>query len=218
MGWLFAGTPHRVEAGTIRRQSIFASMFFSAPFRYDGAMALTETELLARLDALGISHITVAHEAAHTVEEAQRLRGALPGGHAKNLFLKDRKGGFWLVVAEEEVRVDITAIEKHLGAPRLSFASAEAMVALLGVEPGSVTPLALANESAKDVRLVLDSALTAMDPLNFHPLRNDRTTTITRDDFLRFLEAVGHSPVVVDIAALTAARAAARAAREEGAG
>ncbi|MCF4167490.1 prolyl-tRNA synthetase associated domain-containing protein [Zavarzinia compransoris] len=191
-------------------------MFFSAPFRYDGAMALTDTELLAQLDALGIPHRTVAHEAAHTVEEARRHRGTLPGGHAKNLFLKDRKGGFWLVVAEEEVRVDITAIEKHLGAPRLSFASAEAMVALLGVEPGSVTPFALANESAADVRLVLDSGLAALDPLNFHPLRNDRTTAIGRDDFLRFLEAVGHAPVMVDVAAVAAARAAARAAREGG--
>lgn len=177
-------------------------------------MALTDLELLARLDSLGIAHRTVDHAPAHTVEEARQHRGELPGGHAKNLFLKDRKGGFWLVVAEEETRVDLTALEKHLGAPRLSFASADAMVAILGVSPGSVTPFTLANESAADVRLVLDAGLLTFEPLNFHPLRNDRTTAIGREDFRHFLEAVGHPPVVVDIRAVTAARAAARAAAD----
>jgi len=175
-------------------------------------MPATDLDLFARLDALSIAHRTIAHEAAHTVEEAQALRGQLPGGHAKNLFLKDRKGGFWLVVAEEEVRVDLTALEKHLGAPRLSFAAAEAMVEVLGVTPGSVTPFSLINESARDVRLVLDTGLMGFDPLHFHPLRNDRTTVIGRADFQRFLEAVGHAPVMVDVAAVTAARAAAKAA------
>ncbi|PWR20788.1 hypothetical protein DKG75_12410 [Zavarzinia compransoris] len=171
---------------------------------------MTDLDLFARLDALGLAHRTVAHDAAHTVEEAQALRGQLPGGHAKNLFLKDRKGGFWLVVAEENVRVDLTALEKHLGAPRLSFGTPEAMLAILGVTPGSVTPFTLANESAAGVRLVLDSGLLAFDPLNFHPLRNDRTTAIARADFLRFLEATGHVPALVDLAAVTAARAAAK--------
>ncbi|MFA5122768.1 prolyl-tRNA synthetase associated domain-containing protein [Zavarzinia sp.] len=172
---------------------------------------MTDQDLFALFDRLGIAHVTHAHEAAHTVEEAQAFRGALAGGHAKNLFLKDRKGGFWLVVAEETVRVDLTALEKHLGAPRLSFGSAEAMEAILGVTPGSVTPFTLANESAKDVRLVLDAGLMAFDTLYFHPLRNDRTTAIARGDFERFLAAVGHPPVLVDIAAVTAARAAAKA-------
>lgn len=174
-------------------------------------MPMTDLDLLARLDQLGIAHRTVAHEPAHTVEEAQALRGQLPGGHAKNLFLKDKKGGFWLVVAEETVRVDLSALEKHLEAPRLSFGSAEALLAVLGVTPGSVTPFTLANETAAEVRLVLDSGLMAFDPLNFHPLRNDRTTAITRADFERFLAAVNHPPILVDIAAVTAARAAAKA-------
>ncbi|PWR21235.1 prolyl-tRNA synthetase associated domain-containing protein [Zavarzinia aquatilis] len=178
-------------------------------------MPLTDSELLARLDALGIAHRTHDHAPAHTVEEAQALRGALVGGHAKNLFLKDRKGGFWLVVAEENTRVDLTALEKFLQAPRLSFGAAEAMTALLGVSPGSVTPLALANESAAPVRLVLDEGLMAFDPLHFHPLRNDRTTALPRADFLRFLEAVGHPPLMADLAGLAAARAAARAAKAD---
>lgn len=175
-------------------------------------MSATDLELFARLDALSIAHHTIAHEPAYTVEEAQALRGKLPGGHAKNLFLKDKKGGFWLVVAQEDVRVDLSALEKHLGAPRLSFGAPEVMTAILGVIPGSVTPFTLINESAGSVRLVLDTGLMAQDPLHFHPLRNDRTTSIGRDGFRRFLESIGHEPVMVDIAAVTAARAAARAA------
>lgn len=175
-------------------------------------MPATDQDLFARLDALSIAHHTIAHDPAYTVEEARALRGKLPGGHAKNLFLKDKKGGFWLVVAEEAVRVDLSALEKHLGAPRLSFGSPEAMLDILGVTPGSVTPFTLINESAAPVRLVLDSGLMAFDPLHFHPLRNDRTTAISREDFRRFLAAVGHPPAMVDIAAVTAARAAAKAA------
>lgn len=174
---------------------------------------MTDSDLLATLDALGIAHRTHDHDPAHTVEAAQALRGDMPGGHAKNLFLKDRKGGLWLAVVEENTRVDLTALEKFLGAPRLSFGPAETMVAVLGITPGSVTPFALANESAAAVRLVLDEGLMAFETLHFHPLRNDRTTAIGRDDFLRFLQAVGHAPVMADVARLTAERAAARAVR-----
>lgn len=165
-------------------------------------MPLDRTELLARLDALAIPHATVEHPPLRTVAESQELRGALPGGHAKNLFLKDRKGRLFLVVAEEDAVVDLKRIHETIGASgRVSFGSAELLLDVLGVIPGAVTPFGAINDEAGRVTVVLDAALMAQDPLNFHPLDNTATTTIARDDLLRFLEAVGHPPLVVAVAA-----------------
>lgn len=158
---------------------------------------LREKALAERLSSLGIAAKTHAHDPVFTVAEAQALRGALPGGHTKNLFLKDKKGGLWLVVAREELRIDLGALSKALGAPRFSFGSAELLMAMLGVPPGSVTPFAIINDAENAVRVVLDEGMLAFDPLNFHPLRNDRTTAISPGDLLKFLRASGHEPVVL---------------------
>ena len=108
----------------------------------DAAAPLTPKPLFARLDALGIAHRTYVHPPVFTVAEAAALRGALPGGHCKSLFLKDKKGGLWLVVALEERRIDLKRLADALGAPRFSFGSAELLYEVLGVRPGSVTPFA----------------------------------------------------------------------------
>ncbi len=157
---------------------------------------LREAALAARLAALGIAARTHAHAPVFTVAEAQALRGSLPGGHTKNLFLKDKKSGLWLVVAREELRVDLNALSKALGAPRFSFGSPELLMAALGVPPGSVTPFAIMNDKTGAVRVVLDEAMLALDPLNFHPLRNDRTTAISPGDLVKFLRGMGHEPVI----------------------
>jgi Ala-tRNA(Pro) deacylase len=162
---------------------------------------LTPDALFARFEALGIPHQTYAHPSVFTVEEARALRGTLPGGHCKSLFLKDKKGGLWLVVALEETPVDLKALSSRLAAPRFSFGNPELMYEVLGVRPGSVTPFALANDTARRVTLVLEKAMLAHDPLNYHPLENDRTTAIATSDLLRFIEACGHQPVILDIAA-----------------
>jgi Ala-tRNA(Pro) deacylase len=157
---------------------------------------LREAALYERLSALGIGWTTMAHTPVFTVEEASKVHDSLPGGHTKNLFLKDKKGGLWLVVLRDDLRVDLNALAKQLGAPRFSFCSAELLIATLGIEPGSVTPFALMNNAAGLVRVVLDEAMLALEPLNFHPLRNDRTTAISPDDLLVFLRACGHDPIV----------------------
>jgi Ala-tRNA(Pro) deacylase len=150
-------------------------------------------ELFAYLDSLGIAHQTVWHPAVFTVEEAQTQREHLNGGFTKNLFLRDKKGTIFLVVAPEDATIELKSLHRLLGATgRFSFASAELMRELLGVEPGSVTPFAVINDRTGRVTIVLDAAMMAHDVLNFHPLVNTGTTTIAREGLLKFLEATGH--------------------------
>lgn len=162
-------------------------------------MALDDVQLLDRLGQLGVPSRTVAHPPLFTVEESRRLRGDLPGGHTKNLFLSDKRRAPWLVVALEDTPVDLKAMAKTLGAGRFSFASAERLEALLGVRPGSVTPFALANDLERQVTVVLEARMLDVDPLNFHPLRNDRTTAIAPAGLLRFIDSCGHQPRIVDL-------------------
>ncbi len=157
---------------------------------------LREAALYERLGALGIGWTTMEHAPVFTVEEASKVHDSLPGGHTKNLFLKDKKGGLWLVVLRDDLRVDLNALAKQLGAPRFSFGSAELLIATLGIEPGSVTPFALMNDAAGAVRVVLDEAMLPLEPLNFHPLRNDRTTAISSEALLKFVRATGHEPLI----------------------
>jgi len=163
-----------------------------------------ETALYERLRALGIGWKTYAHIPVFTVAEADAVHDSVPGGHTKNLFLKDRKDGLWLVVLRDRLRVDLNALAKQLAAPRFSFGSAELLVATLGIEPGSVTPFALLNDTARLVRVVLDEGMLKLDPLNFHPLRNDRTTAIAPGDLLGFVHACGHDPIIAALPEIAA--------------
>ena len=163
-------------------------------------MPAAPEDLFARLDQLGIAYRTHRHPPVFTVAEAVALRGALPGGHTKNLFLKDKKGGLWLAVMLEERRTDLKQLADALGAPRFSFGSGELLHEVLGVRPGSVTPFALINDATRRVTLVLDEGMLAHDPLNYHPLENDRTTAIAPGDLLRFVASCGHEPRILDLA------------------
>ena len=162
-------------------------------------MPLTPDQLFARLNELDIAHKTCSHPPVFTVDQAKALRGTLPGGHCKSLFLKDKKGGLWLVVVLEECRVDLRRLADALGAPRFSFGSPELLYEVLGVRPGSVTPFAAINETGGRVAIVLQQAMLDHEPLNYHPLENDRTTAVAPGDLLRFLEACGHKPRIVAI-------------------
>ena len=148
--------------------------------------------------ALGIDPPTVEHEAAFTVDEAVELRGAIPGLHTKNLFLKDKKGSYFLVTAPEDASIDLKRIHTVIGAKgRVSFGSGEAMVEMLGITPGSVTPLALINDDARAVRCIFHEALAAAELINVHPLRNTATVTLARDDLIEILRRSGHEPDVM---------------------
>jgi Ala-tRNA(Pro) deacylase len=159
-------------------------------------------DLYAFLDAHGIAHETLEHPPVFRVEEGHEIKAALPGGHTKNLFLKDAKDQLWLICALGETRVDLKALPPVIGSARLSFGSPERLYDALGVTPGSVTIFALINDRARRVRLVLDAELLKAEPINFHPLTNAATTAVSQDGLARFLAALGVAPVVVDFAKL----------------
>lgn len=162
-------------------------------------MPATPEDLFTLLDELGIATSTVDHPPVYTVEEARALRGELPGGHSKSLFLRNKKGAMWLVVGEESRPIDLKELGTRIGAGRLSFGSPERLMRHLGVIPGAVTPFAVMNDPDGLVQVVLDRGLLEEDPLNFHPLVNTRTTAIASADLVRFLEAVGHPPEIIDL-------------------
>ncbi|MBI0535693.1 prolyl-tRNA synthetase associated domain-containing protein [Roseomonas sp. KE2513] len=164
-------------------------------------MPQTPDNLLARLKAAGIQATTHRHPPLHTVAESKALRGALPGLHVKNLFLRARPPHpFLLVVAEEDTPLSINALARRLDTGRLSMASEAELWDRLGVRPGSVTPFALVNASAGSVRLVMDRRLLeGQGPVNLHPLTNTATTAIAAPDLRRFLESLGHTPEAIDL-------------------
>ncbi|HEY2661133.1 MAG TPA: YbaK/EbsC family protein [Caulobacteraceae bacterium] len=166
---------------------------------------ITPADLFAFLDRHAIAHSTLEHEAVFTVEDGPEMKARLPGGHTKNLFLKDAKGRIWLITALDDTAVDLKTIHKTIGAARLSFGSADLMLEVLGVRPGSVTPFGLVNDVEHRATLVVDAALLAREPLNFHPLLNTATTAVSKAGFLAFLQALGVEPLVVDFAAEPAA-------------
>jgi len=163
-------------------------------------MAATPDELFAFLDRCGIAHETVRHPPLFTVEESKRLRGVIPGAHVKNLFLKDKKGGLFLVSAVEDTAIDLKTFHALVGAQgRVSFGSAELLGEALGVEPGSVTPFAAFNDREKRVGVILDARLLAHERINVHPLVNTMTTGVSRAGLLAFFAATGHAPRIVDL-------------------
>jgi Ala-tRNA(Pro) deacylase len=164
----------------------------------------TRTELFALFDQLGIEHSTVEHEAVFRVGEGEEIKAAIPGVHTKNLFLKDAKDRLWLVSAADRTLIDLKKLPAEIGSARLSFGSPHLLLAALGVTPGSVTALALINDTEKRVRFVLDSELAGAELINFHPLTNTATTTIDKRGFERFMDAIGVSPVIVDFAQVRA--------------
>jgi Ala-tRNA(Pro) deacylase len=155
-------------------------------------------DLFAFLDRHAIVYRTLEHAAVFRVGEGEEIKASLPGGHSKNLFLKDAKDRLWLISALGETTIDLKRLPAVIGAARLSFGSAALMEATLGVKPGSVTAFGLINDTARAVSFVVDVALMASDPVNFHPLVNTATTAISQVGFVSFLAALGVEPIVVD--------------------
>lgn len=166
-------------------------------------MPFSRLDLFHKLDALGITHTTRDHAPVFTVEESAAIKAEMPGGHTKNLFLKDKAGAFFLICAQSDTIIKINKLHPLLGCKRLSFGKSEALMDMLGVIPGSVTLFSIINDSEGQVTLIIDKRLTAHDVVNFHPLLNDATTTISSADMLKFAHATGHEPIILDFSSLS---------------
>jgi Ala-tRNA(Pro) deacylase len=158
-----------------------------------------EAGLLADLEKLAIPFEAHEHAAVFTVEESRAIDADIPGAHTKNLFLKDAKGAFWLVTVPAEARVDLKALPSAIGCKRVSFGKAEDMERLLGIAPGSVTPLAMINAQPGSVTVVIDAELAAAGRMNVHPLRNTGTLGLSGANVLVLLRHWGHQPLVAEI-------------------
>ncbi|MEJ8475864.1 prolyl-tRNA synthetase associated domain-containing protein [Roseibium algae] len=161
----------------------------------------------SRNDLMGFFHsheikvTTHDHQPVFTVSESGDLHEQIEGGHTKNLFLKDKKGRLFLVVALHDAVIDLKKIHHVIGAQgRVSFGNADLLMEVLGVAPGSVTPFALINDrEVLRVTPVFDAAMMEHAVLNYHPLLNDATTSISREDLLVFARACGHTPQVLAV-------------------
>jgi Ala-tRNA(Pro) deacylase len=163
-------------------------------------MAIEEA-LLSKIRSLDIAWSLHEHEAVFTVEESARLHAEIEGLHTKNLFLKDAGGQYWIVAAPHDASVDLKALPTAIGSKKVSFGKAEDMERLLGIVPGSVSPLAAINDRDGFVRVVIDARLAGDQIVNVHPLRNTATLGLRGDDLVRFLSAIGHVPQVVQLPA-----------------
>lgn len=159
-------------------------------------------DLFRFLDELSIEHKTKSHDPVFTVAESVALRDEIPGGHTKNLFVKDKKDNYFLLTVEEHATVDLKTVHQVIGAAsKVSFGKPEKLMEYLGVIPGAVTAFGAINDTGGNVKMILDEELMKFDVVNCHPLSNDATTSIASRDLLRFMEATGHEPLVLKVTA-----------------
>lgn len=162
----------------------------------------TPDPLAAAFAELGIRAVTYSHPAVFTVEEGRDFKHLIPGGHTKNLFLKDKKGNLFLVTALWDTEIDLKKLPARINAGRLSFGNAALLREALGVIPGSVTPLALVNDGTRRVAPILDERLMEHEVINCHPLENDKTTGLSPQDLVKFMKSLGYNPLIVDFSRL----------------
>ena len=162
---------------------------------------ITETQLYAMFDALGIKYETIEHPPVFTVEEGRDLHSKIPGMTCKNLFLKDKKDKLWLVVMPGLKRAHLAALERAIGSARLSFGKPELLQEVLDITPGSVTPFALVHDKERRVTVVLDSDMMKAGLVNYHPLRNTASTALQAEDLLKFIKSLSYTPVIADCGA-----------------
>lgn len=165
-----------------------------------GDASMTEQQVYAEFNQSGIAFEKLEHVPVFTVEQSAAIHKAMPAAHTKNLFLKDKKGAFWLVVLPSDRRANLRAIADAVGAGKFSFGNPEDMERLLQVTPGAVTPIAAANAPAGVVPVVFDASFQSHERIAVHPLRNTATIALP---FNRLVEWLSQKGVAVQIASLS---------------
>ena len=159
-----------------------------------------ERKIYDILEDLSISYEKHDHPPVYTVEQAVAQWKGIRGAHCKNIFVRNKKGNrHFLIIVEHLKKIDLTPLSKRLGQSRFSFASPERLKKYLGLEPGSVSPFGLINDSNKEVEVLIDSDLRSADYINFHPNINTSTLTLTFADFSKFLQSCGNRIKYLDL-------------------
>ncbi len=162
-------------------------------------MLTTELQVLTYLDSHSIRYVRTEHPPVFTCEEAGVYRPPMPAVHTKNLFLRDRQNRFYLLMTACAKRVDMKALGKAVGGSKLHFSAEQELLDVLGLTPGAVTVLAVVNDEAQQVQLLIDSEIWDEEHFLCHPLVNTATLLMKRDDLWRFFSLTGHAPAAVEV-------------------
>ena len=150
--------------------------------------------LLELLEQQGVPFKYEQHQLVLNMAESKALNLSLLGARCKNLLLQEKKGNLYLVVTTADKSLDLSMVAKALDSKRLSFASSERLLELLGVRPGALSPLALINDQYHAVDLVIDEDLVHAPHFMFHPLDSTATISLSRQALDDFLKSIGHAP------------------------
>ena len=151
-----------------------------------------KNEVLKLLEESEIPFSCEEHDSVLNMAESGKLTLAVEGARCKNLLLQDKKGQYFLIVTTAAKSLDLAGLSETLGSKRLSFASADRLFALLGIRTGALSPLALINDEAKQVRLVIDAELASEATFLFHPLENNASVSLSRSALDSFLRSIEH--------------------------
>ena len=156
-------------------------------------------DLIRMLNDNGFEYFVEEHAPLFTVEDSKSLRGQIEGAHSKNLFLKDAKANFFLISIEESASIDLKKTMQQIQSKKLSFAKPEYLQDILGIEPGSVSPFALLNDTKKQVKFYLDRSFLDSETVNFHPLINTATVNISPQNLVELIEKYHNTVNYIDL-------------------
>jgi Ala-tRNA(Pro) deacylase len=162
-------------------------------------MPTSPETLLKRIDNLNIDYELHHHEAVFTVAEAEKIDAQIAAHHTRNMFLRTKKKKNYLVTLSHDTPVDLKKLETLIEAKRFSFGSPDRLMEILGVYPGSVTPLSVINAPTGEVTIILEEKMMRTDKIAVHPLINTMTVTLSPADLLKFMNDLGHEPTIVDL-------------------
>ena len=153
-----------------------------------------QKELFDLFQKLSIDFEYYEHPPLATIDDAAMYWKDIDSGKCKNIFFRNHKGNrHYLIILEHLRQLDIHDLEKRLRQGKLTFASDRRLKTHLGLEPGSVSPFGLINDTSKQVHLFIDEKLNEFERFAFHPNVNTATLVIKKSDFVRFLDYTGNS-------------------------
>ena len=141
-----------------------------------------------------------SHKAVYNMADLLDVDISYPEGDAKNLFLcDDKKINYYLITVKGDKRVNLSKFRRDNGTRPLSFASSEELENIMGLIPGSVTPLGILNDKNKKVTVFIDSEFKPLDIIGVHPNDNTATLWLKTKDLIDIIKDNGNVVTVVDI-------------------